>query len=736
MSFWLLMSFFSIISLLILFILYTLGYFRGQVKEQIIKYNDLFLSNTVQTYENRFQLIIDSTLNFSFNENIPQKASSDFDYLQAARLQGDILKFLENKSLFLDNLLVYYNKRDLVLEKVRGKTPDRLFGEYLVSERYPASFWTSLSRDNLKYRLYPIADFSELDVNEKKLSTKVLLPLTVHNAMLPDIDITAMLDVQAMRQVDTLPADNIFYIMDDRQQPLYYSQAFDASKIPELQGRTNFQKLGDHYFFSKKGSFSGFTYLYIIPANSITLQYKWKLNFVSLLALTILISVLASFYFRKKLNQPLQRMIDSLNASHAVHSRYSYIDEYNVLHNRMQDMKQTNDMYHHDLSEKNSLLQYYSYINKVKKINDPLVSMKVFVEEKYPYRLVLFRFYFKSKLEEDFDVEGPRAAFYIREFINNTVSQAYAESLTFQVEKDQILCLIVGDYPESEMSRTIVSIKEVLDLDRAYFFSTIVIGEPIHRSSELNRAYENNLILADNRVYDDQTQLIVHSANVKENAPLALALTATQENEWDVNIKSGNPAIPIDLLTRKLSYARKNGIRALIVVDFADALLNRTKKTLASLQADTAIIETAREQLSECYTYERLQDILSACIRAGAEQIQLAKGQKDPTTDYICNYLEQHYDEEVTMDLFADKLNMSRSYLSTYFKEKTGINYLDYLNQIRTDKAKGLLANTNSRIQDIALKVGYNNINSFNRMFKKYTGLTPNEFRQTNKGSD
>ncbi|MNW01185.1 HTH-type transcriptional regulator YesS [compost metagenome] len=78
----------------------------------------------------------------------------------------------------------------------------------------------------------------------------------------------------------------------------------------------------------------------------------------------------------------------------------------------------------------------------------------------------------------------------------------------------------------------------------------------------------------------------------------------------------------------------------------------------------------------------------------------------------------------------ADKLHITRSYLSTYFKEKTGINFVDYVNSVRIDKAKKLLLNPAIRIQDAAQFVGYQNINSFNRMFKKSTGFTPSEFRR------
>ncbi|WP_309121897.1 helix-turn-helix domain-containing protein [Paenibacillus sp.] len=79
----------------------------------------------------------------------------------------------------------------------------------------------------------------------------------------------------------------------------------------------------------------------------------------------------------------------------------------------------------------------------------------------------------------------------------------------------------------------------------------------------------------------------------------------------------------------------------------------------------------------------------------------------------------------------AEKLDITGGYLSTYFKEKTGMNFLDAVNDVRIRKARELLDRASGlKIQDVAARVGYQNLNSFNRMFKKFTGLTPSEYRQ------
>lgn len=97
----------------------------------------------------------------------------------------------------------------------------------------------------------------------------------------------------------------------------------------------------------------------------------------------------------------------------------------------------------------------------------------------------------------------------------------------------------------------------------------------------------------------------------------------------------------------------------------------------------------------------------------------------------MTEYMESHIGEDLSLDILADKLKVSAAYLSAYFKDKTGINFIDYLNDLRIRKAKEMLLGSDAKIQDIAVSVGYQSVNSFIRMFKRSTGMSPGEFRKS-----
>src|SRR5699024_811560 len=138
------------------------------------------------------------------------------------------------------------------------------------------------------------------------------------------------------------------------------------------------------------------------------------------------------------------------------------------------------------------------------------------------------------------------------------------------------------------------------------------------------------------------------------------------------------------------------------------------------------------EKIESCYTFEELESFLQDFINQVCNRINEEKERvvTDHVVDYISQYVEAHYDQEIYLEDLADRLKMSSGYLSTYFKHQTGDNFIDFLNRFRITKAQELLRATDKKVKEIAQESGYQNINSFNRMFKKFTGITPGKYRK------
>jgi len=97
----------------------------------------------------------------------------------------------------------------------------------------------------------------------------------------------------------------------------------------------------------------------------------------------------------------------------------------------------------------------------------------------------------------------------------------------------------------------------------------------------------------------------------------------------------------------------------------------------------------------------------------------------------LIGYMKTNYARNLTLNGAAGIVNMSPSYLSSMFKRETGKSFIEFLTEIRMDKAAELLTQTELPSYLIAEKVGYDNINYFGRAFKKEKGMSPSQFRSS-----
>lgn len=115
----------------------------------------------------------------------------------------------------------------------------------------------------------------------------------------------------------------------------------------------------------------------------------------------------------------------------------------------------------------------------------------------------------------------------------------------------------------------------------------------------------------------------------------------------------------------------------------------------------------------------------------------LSPSQLDDIPNYhlrrIVTYMHQHFQEELSLNEIAMNFHLSEAYLCRLFKKETGHTYTEILNRIRIDKSMELLTQTSDPLIEISSAVGFNSQSYYCRQFKKLVGISPSEFRSTNR---
>ena len=98
-----------------------------------------------------------------------------------------------------------------------------------------------------------------------------------------------------------------------------------------------------------------------------------------------------------------------------------------------------------------------------------------------------------------------------------------------------------------------------------------------------------------------------------------------------------------------------------------------------------------------------------------------------------CEYIDKNYQEDINLNKISNYVSLSKNYFCNIFKKETGMTIWDYLIRIRMEEAKKMLLETEQKTYEISERVGYDDPSYFGRLFKKYTGFTPIEFRDSSR---
>ena len=143
--------------------------------------------------------------------------------------------------------------------------------------------------------------------------------------------------------------------------------------------------------------------------------------------------------------------------------------------------------------------------------------------------------------------------------------------------------------------------------------------------------------------------------------------------------------------------------------------------------------ESRKNYLPEVYNMDNYEDLRKWFLNKVKEaSMNVSSNTEEHANQLIAKaqtYIDTHFHRDISLDDISKELNISPYYFSKLFKEETGENFVEYVTERRIKRGKDLLKDPDRSIKEICTMVGYSDPNYFSRIFKKFEGITPTEYR-------
>ncbi|MDG0813862.1 helix-turn-helix domain-containing protein [Cohnella rhizosphaerae] len=503
-------------------------------------------------------------------------------------------------------------------------------------------------------------------------------------------------------------------------------------------------RVGKHFLSVLQSEKNGWTYAIAVPANVPRQQVEgFKRMIVAISTLLCLLAVYSAYFTHSKFQRSIRSILDRLSSARPAGQTQLQGDGIAVMEEGINRLLSTVQEGQSKRDLHLSLLRSY-YLQAL--IHGNAVDMSRLANELD--RSEMFPLGKLCVMIAQMDESGHSAFLKDRELFLFAVSNIGIElnklqeqdGATFRIETvitDRHAVLIVNYDQDPEASKLPVTLADRLrSVVKQILKHTVTIGVGTGVDSAHNLAYSYRDALQALQMnmasaYDE----VLPYANMTLVAQKLVHYPAAEEQELLNALRSRNGA----LAERSLKAFREE-------LDGEHASLQMTKTFyLQLLVAVVRFVQEYEEDPAAVFgdnpyeSFFRMQSVsqIDNWFRVWPLRPILAymDAVKRRNTDTIVRQtvelIHERYASDLSLQLAADNMGISASYLSKLFKEELGETFIDYVTRIRLEKAQNMLVETELTMQQIAEAIGYTSVQQMFRVFKKKLGMTPGEYRES-----
>jgi len=650
---------------------------------------------------------------------------------QIAYARGVTGNIVESLFLFLDDDKVYadgqYDFHDFF---------DRL---YRFTD-YPSDFWRGLLDSSVPYEVLGATGMSIPLSAESRAVVPSLIRMTVAGYR-----IVLSINLSVRNMSDVLESNSIvpgmnYIILDTTNRPILAgAHPDDLAVIQQISADNNkFNATMNgvpSIVIQQVSSFTGWRYFAVIPAQAVS-RSSSILLLMLIFALLLVVGLMVSYYFTLKIYRPISRIRNSLEAVEPMDRPTQTMrrNDFDIIGRGIDHLL---NGYSAARQESQSLQSEYLDTALLQLLSARQISglprIEKFLKRDYGFQAgpfccvnVLFRFtdYFNAEMQ---DTERLNLLAGLKSVLWELIKQKLP---CYVLEHRENLYVCVLSLNRSELSARAVfeDLIRLLSVDAPYFSAVIGLGGEVNNLADLGSSFEqaSSALFG----YDGDVSAIL------------------EPGKTDVRPIFDYPLQDEMALTKCLTDGEADETRSLL-----DAILRRNQQSGISSDGFDLLIQelyitgmrflaSRNEILPDINRFRDLRrrgrfagdfNAAGQLLQAFFTEALTVSGHRDNRganlSAMLAEYVQKNYSHDLYLEKIAEDMGLSVKYISKVFKEKTGQNLSDYINNVRMEHVKEMLLQTDYPIGKIAEMVGLYSRSTFVRIFRKQEGVTPTEYR-------
>lgn len=522
---------------------------------------------------------------------------------------------------------------------------------------------------------------------------------------------------------------------------------YDPSEFDFADGYSRRELNGENMFVTRTtSSYNGWTYISVQPEKYVMEQVEYiKKIFFTILAIALIGGLFAALYFSYRNSRWLWTILRILPAPRNVADTASVRNTMDYIGHSVSNLIFSHESLSEKLDEQLPLIRSAFYNRLLRgqfaSNKDIILAMEHSrVSWEGPYvvvaivQLASYEGAFNKEMLGELDIQ--------RLGIREMIAKEYSKTMTaHDWDEHQMVLFINGDAasPQSFLKETRKMLEELREnaANKLQVPTYIATGGCYKQWSSISRSFEEAGVLLQHKEWSSEQPVACHgdiTVSVR-----AYYYPSDIELRLMSLVKSGNLQETESLLAQIMEKNTKNkrlpqSVGRILVSELSGTVLKCCEQSMLEMDTLTEEMELALKASEPKRSLEEGLGLLSdAFISLCKKHNERKKSHNEKLKEDLISFMDSQYNRtDLSLTLLAELFQTSETYISYFFKEQTGINFSDYLENLRMNQARKLLVETDASVNEIAVKVGYYSLNSFSRAFKRANGMSATEYRKGN----